>query len=100
MANNILWSSEESVRLNKKIQDNIAKHLFLTCNYEIGPLQQVISEDAKYLTAVLNLYKFLIDSSIINKLDSLRKGHSEQPVPIMKARKAETIMIWLFIATG
>ena len=71
MENNILWSSEESIRLNKKIQDNIAKHLFLICNYEIGPLQQVISEDAKYLTAILNLYKFLIDSSIINKLDSL-----------------------------
>ena len=87
MANNILWSSEESVRLNKKIQDNIAKHLFLTCNYEIGPLQQVISEDAKYLTAVLNLYKFLIDSSIINKLDSLRKGHSEIHYEHRKLRK-------------
>ncbi len=87
MANNILWSSEESVRLNKKIQDNIAKHLFLTCNYEIGPLQQVISEDAKYLTAVLNLYKFLIDSSIINRLDSLRKGHSEIHYEYRKLRK-------------
>lgn len=87
MENNILWSSEESVRLNKKIQDNIAKHLFLTCNYEIGPLQQVISEDAKYLTAVLNLYKFLIDSSIINKLDSLRKGHSEIHYEHRKLRK-------------
>lgn len=87
MANNILWSSEESVRLNKKIQDNIAKHLFLTCNYEIGPLQQVISEDAKYLTAVLNLYKFLIDSSIINRLDTLRKGHSEIHYEYKKLRK-------------
>ena len=28
MEHNILWSSEESIRLNKKIQDNIAKHLF------------------------------------------------------------------------
>lgn len=87
MENNILWSSEESVRLNKKIQDNIAKHLFLICNYEVGPLQQVISEDAKYLTAVLNLYKFLIDSSIINKLDSLRKGHSEIHYDYRKLRK-------------
>lgn len=87
MENSILWSSEESVRLNKKIQDNIAKHLFLICNYEVGPLQQVISEDAKYLTAVLNLYKFLIDSSIINKLDSLRKGHSEIYYEHRKLRK-------------
>lgn len=87
MANNILWSSEESIRLNKKIQDNIAKHLFLICNYEIGPLQQVISEDAKYLTAILNLYKFLIDSSIINKLNSLRKGHLEIHYEHRKLRK-------------
>lgn len=87
MANNILWSSEESVRLNKKIQDNIAKHLFLICNYEVGPLQQVISEDAKYLMVVLNLYKFLIDSSIINKLDSLRKGRSEIHYDYRKLRK-------------
>lgn len=87
MAKNILWSSEESVRLNKKIQDNIAKHLFLTCNYEIGPLQQVISEDAKYVTAVLNLYKFLIDSSIINRLDLLREGHSEICYEYRKLKK-------------
>lgn len=87
MANNILWSSEESVRLNKKIQDNIAKHLFLICNYEVGPLQQVISEDAKYMTAVLNIYKFLIDSSIINNLDSLRKGHSEIRYDYRKLKK-------------
>ncbi len=87
MANNILWSSEESVRLNKKIQDNIAKHLFLICNYEVGPLQQVISEDAKYLTAVLNLYKVLIDSSIINRLDSLRREHSEIHYDYRKLRK-------------
>lgn len=85
--NNILWSSEESARLNKKIQDNIAKHLFLICNYEVGPLQKVLSEDAKYLTAVLNIYKFLIDSSIINKLDSLRKGHSEIRYDFRKLRK-------------
>lgn len=76
MRKNILYSSEESLMLNGEIQKNIADHLFLTCNYEANSLN-VISEDAKFLTAVLNLYKFLVDSGIINNLGSIGKRYGE-----------------------
>lgn len=63
----ILYSCEESEKINQLIQTKIASHLFLTCNYAPSPYL-VQSEDAKFVVGILNLYKFVIDGSIIDKI--------------------------------
>lgn len=67
---NILYSNAESDRINLLVQKKIAPHLFLACNYAPSPYG-VISEDAKFIVGILNLYKFVIDSSIIDKIPSI-----------------------------
>lgn len=72
MANDksILYSSEESDRINQLIQSKIASHLFLACNYAPSPYL-IQSEDAKFVVGILNLYKFAIDGSIIDKIPQI-----------------------------
>lgn len=53
-------------KLNKKVQEKIDPHLFLSCNYE-PTIAHAISEDAFYHLAIQDLYKFAIDSSCIIK---------------------------------
>lgn len=65
--NNILFSANAANQINESVQRKIAPHLFIFCNYEPTPLQ-VFSEDAKFTIAILNFYKLLIDSSIINRI--------------------------------
>lgn len=62
----ILVSSEWANYLNRLVQDNLGKHLFLTCYYE-PTIGTYLSWDAKYLIAVQNLYKFAMDSGCIIK---------------------------------
>ncbi len=59
-------SATTARELNLLVQTQIDSHLFLFCNYE--PTHScAISEDAQFLTAVQDLYKFSIDSSCILK---------------------------------
>ncbi len=53
-------------RLNQKVQQDIDPHLFLFCNYE-PTVCYAISEDARFLTAIQDLYKFGVDSNCILK---------------------------------
>ena len=53
-------------RLNRLVQSQVDPHLFLFCNYE-PTRSYAISEDAQFLTAVQDLYKFAVDSSCILK---------------------------------
>jgi hypothetical protein len=63
----ILFSAEESDRINARVQEEIAPHLFLVCNYAPNryPVQ---SEDARFVVGMLNLYKFVKDASIVDKI--------------------------------
>lgn len=53
-------------QLNQKVQQDIDPHLFLFCNYE-PTVSYAISEDARFLTAIQDLYKFGVDSNCILK---------------------------------
>lgn len=66
----ILYSCEESDRINQQIQMKIAPHLFLTCNYTPSTYS-IHSEDAKFVVGILNLYKFAVDGSIIDKIPNI-----------------------------
>ena len=57
-------SAATAQQLNRSVQEKIDPHLFLFCNYE-PTLSYAISEDAQFLTAIQDLYKFAIDSSCI-----------------------------------
>ena len=59
-------SAVTAQQLNRSVQEQIDPHLFLFCNYEPTP-SYAISEDAQFLTAVQDLYKFAIDSNCILK---------------------------------
>ncbi len=66
----ILYSSAESNRINELVQKKIAPHLFLACNYAPSPYL-IQSEDAKFVVGILNLYKFVVDGSIIDKIPNI-----------------------------
>ena len=64
---NVLFDFQGANRLNKLVQTKIAPHLFLVCNYNPNAFM-LISEDAKFIQGVANLYKFAIDSSLIKRI--------------------------------
>ena len=64
---NVLFDTTASDSLNKLIQTQIASHLFIICNYNPNAFT-VINEDAKFLQGIANLYKFTIDTSLINRI--------------------------------
>lgn len=77
MDTNIAFSSSEAIRLNEYLQTSLSEHLFLTCNYEPKTIFTPISEDAKFITAVNNMYKFLVDAGICNNLyNSFKKEYN------------------------
>lgn len=67
---NILYSSVISEEITELVQTKIAPHLFLTCNYTPSPYL-LLNEDAKFVVGILNLYKFTIDGSIIDKIPGI-----------------------------
>ena len=71
----ILFSSDAAEDLNKKIQEKIDKHLFLFCNYNPESLKSY-SYDAKFILVVMNMYKFLIDVGVCNKIGIIKKRYS------------------------
>ncbi len=73
MDNNIAFSPESAEILNKNVRNLIAKHLFLTCNYNPTTIFTPTSVDAVFFAAALNMYKFLIDSGICNNLTALKQ---------------------------
>lgn len=68
--NNVLFDSEGATKLNKLVQVQIAPHLFLICNYNPATFT-LLSDDARFNQGVLNLYKFSIDTSLINKISRI-----------------------------
>lgn len=67
---NVLFDSKSADKLNSFVQSRIAPHLFVVCNYNPNAFD-AISVDAKFLQGVANLYKFTIDTSIINKINNI-----------------------------
>lgn len=74
MNENIAFSSLKAELLNKKVSESVAEHLFLLCNYNPDSIL-VFSDDARYIQGSLNLYKFLVDSSICSNLQSIGKKY-------------------------
>ena len=70
MMENVLFDSNSADKLNKYVQSKIAPHLFVVCNYNPNTFD-AISADAKFLQGIANLYKFTIDTSIINKINNI-----------------------------
>lgn len=66
---NIIFSTIPAKKINKYAAEKIAHYIIITCNY--NPNTNFISSDAIYISAIQNLYKFLIDSGIANKLTDL-----------------------------
>ena len=66
----VIYGIEETNDVNKVVQEKISSHLFLTCNYAPSPYM-IYGEDAKFVVGILNLYKYTIDGSIIDKIPSM-----------------------------
>lgn len=75
MNENIAFSPIEAEKLNKKVRDTLAEHLFVLCNYNPDSIM-VFSEDARFMQTSLNMYKFLVDAGICNNLRSIGKKYS------------------------
>ena len=73
MNENIAFSPIEAEKLNKKVRDTLAEYLFVLCNYNPDSIM-VFSEDARFMQASLNMYKFLVDAGICNNLRSIVKN--------------------------
>ncbi|MBD5468157.1 MAG: hypothetical protein HDR21_08430 [Lachnospiraceae bacterium] len=73
MNRSILCYPDCAEQLNQRVQKIIAPHLFLFCNYNPTPLA-VYSVDARFIKAVLNLYKLLIDSGVVNQVSKISKA--------------------------
>lgn len=73
MDKNITFFSDEAERLNVNIHKHIASHLFLTCNYDPTSVFVPNNENSRFFAAVLNMYKFLIDSGICNNLKTFEQ---------------------------
>lgn len=82
----ILYSCEESDRINQLIQTNIAPHLFLACNYAPSPYY-IESEDAKFVVGILNLYKFAVDGSIIDKIPDIMDENIRRTIDVKAFKK-------------
>ena len=75
MNDNIVFSPMEAERLNQKVQNVLAEHLFILCNYNPESIA-IFSEDARFIQASLNIYKFLVDAGICNNLRPIGKKYS------------------------
>lgn len=61
-----LITEQDAIRLNERVQEKINGRLFLCCNY-MPTESYAVSVDARYLTAIQDLYKFSIDTSCVIK---------------------------------
>lgn len=75
MNENIAFSSIEAEKLNEKVCRFLAEHLFMLCNYNPDSII-VFSEDARFMKAALNLYKFFVDAGVCNNLRSIGKKYN------------------------
>ena len=70
MNKNVLFYLDETLEINKMVQKDIGSHLFLFCNYNPEGMR-TFGADARFIQAVMNLYKLLIDSGIVNRIPSM-----------------------------
>lgn len=66
----LLFSPDLAETLNNKISNQLAPHLFMFCNYQPDNIK-VFSYDAQFLLGVLNLYKLVIDASIVKFIGNI-----------------------------
>lgn len=60
---NVAFSQNKIDEINSKVKKYIAPHLFVFCNYNPDSIN-TISIDARFILAVMNMYKLLVDASI------------------------------------
>ncbi len=68
----ILFFPDLTELLNQKVSKKIAPHLFLFCHYQPDQVR-VFSFDARFCQGVMNLYKLVVDASIIGMLYKIAK---------------------------
>lgn len=68
----ILFLPDAAEQMNQKVSKRIAPHLFLFCNYQPDQIK-VFSSDAKFCQGVMNLYKLIVDASIISMLPKIAR---------------------------
>lgn len=66
----ILFDGNTADALNDAVKSKVAAHLFMFCNYNPGPVD-TYSVDARFIQGVLNLYKLLIDCSIVGSVTKM-----------------------------
>lgn len=66
----ILFDPQGANALNKFVQSKVAPHLFIVCNYH-PDVFNLFSDDARFIQGILNLYKFSIDTSLINRIGQI-----------------------------
>lgn len=71
---NIAFSKDKPIEINKLVTECIAPHLFVFCNYNPDSIK-VLSNDAKFILSVMNMYKLLVDASICSKLFQIAKDN-------------------------
>ena len=74
MSNNIIFSSLPAEKLNEKLLEISSGRPFIFCNYNPESIP-VINDDARFLIAITNLYKLLIDAGICNQLKKVKKNY-------------------------
>lgn len=74
MNENIVFSPVEAEKLNKMVCETLAEHLFLFCNYNPDSIM-VFGDDARFMQAVLNMYKLIVDAGICNTLRGIGKKY-------------------------
>lgn len=72
MNRGVLFDSKEADSINQLFKDRVAKHLFLIHNYR-PDVAVAFSTDALFLTAVMNLYKLLVDSGLTSNVRCFKK---------------------------
>ena len=70
MNRSLLFYRDGAEELNALVQERIAPHLFLLCNYEPDSVR-IFGDDGRFLKGVANLYKFVVDAGLIGRLKRL-----------------------------
>lgn len=71
---NIAFTQDKTRELNERVAEYIAPHLFVFCNYNPESIK-ALSNDAKFILSVMNMYKLLVDASVCLKLVQIAKDN-------------------------
>lgn len=88
----ILFDGSVADSINKEVTEKIAPHLFMFCHYNPGPLV-VYGDDAKFMQGTLNLYKLLVDCSLVGSIKKICKAGNLQDFPKLMQDKDTANML-------